>query len=102
MANGLSVPLNGNVVGEDGQQVVLGMRPEHLTLASHGQGLPATVVVVEPTGADTQVFARVGETEVTAVFRERHDFRAGDSIRLLPDHGRSHLFDAVTGMSLMA
>ena len=91
MANGLSVPLNGNVAGEDGQHVVLGTRPEHLTLASDGQGLPATVVVVEPTGADTQVFAKVGETEVTAVFRERHDFRAGDAIRLTPDHA-AHAF----------
>jgi multiple sugar transport system ATP-binding protein len=102
MANGLSVPLNGNVAVEDGQHVVLGTRPEHLTLASEGQGLPATVVVVEPTGADTQVFAKVGETEVIAVFRERHDFRAGDAIRLTPDHERTHLFDAGTGQSLIA
>ena len=99
MANGLSVPLNGNVAGEDGQHVVLGTRPEHLTLAS--DGLPATVVVVEPTGADTQVFAKVGETEITAVFRERHDFRAGDAISLMPDHARTHLFDAGTGQSLI-
>ena len=101
MANGLSVPLNGNVAVEDGQHVVLGTRPEHLTLASEGRGLPATVVVVEPTGADTQVFAKVGETEVTAVFRERHDFRAGDAILLRPDHARTHLFDAGTGQSLI-
>ena len=101
MANGLSVPLNGNVAGEDGQHVVLGTRPEHLTLTSDRQGLPATVVVVEPTGADTQVFAKVGETEVTAVFRERHDFRAGDAILLRPDHARTHLFDAGTGQSLI-
>ena len=57
--------------------------------------------MVEPTGADTQVFAKVGATELTAVFRERHDFKAGDAIRLVPDHGRTHVFDAVTGMSLM-
>jgi multiple sugar transport system ATP-binding protein len=47
------------------------------------------------------VFARVGEAEVTAVFRERHDFRAGDAIRLKPDHARMHLFDAGTGQSLI-
>jgi multiple sugar transport system ATP-binding protein len=38
--------------------------------------------------------------EVTSVFRERHDFRAGESIRLVPDHDASHLFDAETGRSL--
>jgi len=58
------------------------------------------VVVVEPTGADTQVFAKFGGAELTAVFRERHDFRPGEAIRLVPDHERTHLFDAESGKSL--
>jgi multiple sugar transport system ATP-binding protein len=102
MANGLSLPLPANAAGEEGQSVIYGSRPEHLTLAEGSDGLPAEVVVVEPTGADTQVFAKVAGTDVTAVFRERHDFRAGEAIRLRPDTARTHVFDAVTGMSLMA
>ncbi len=39
-------------------------------------------------------------TELTAVFRERHDFRSGEAIRLVPDPERTHLFDAQTGKSL--
>ena len=101
MANGAVVPAPRDAAGENGQKVVFGVRPEHLDIAADGYGLAATVVVVEPTGADTQVFAKVDGTEVTAVFRERHEFRAGDAIRLAPDHTRTHLFDAVTGMSLM-
>jgi multiple sugar transport system ATP-binding protein len=97
---GVTVPAPRDVQGADGQRIVFGMRPEHLDLASDGSGLTATVVVVEPTGADTQVFAKIGGTDVTAVFRERHDFRAGDSIRLVPDHERTHLFDAESGKSL--
>ena len=58
------------------------------------------MVVVEPTGADTLVFAKVAGHEVTAVFRERHDFRAGDAIRLQPDATRAHVFDAASGNSL--
>jgi multiple sugar transport system ATP-binding protein len=58
------------------------------------------VVVVEPTGADTQVFSKFGGVEVTSVFRERHEFRAGEAIRLVPDLGRAHLFDAASGKSL--
>ncbi len=100
MPDGASVPMPRDANGEDGQPVVLGTRPEHLTLASGSDGLAATVVVVEPTGADTQVFAKVGGTDVTAVFRERHDFQSGDSIRLVPDHERTHLFDAQSGKSL--
>ncbi len=100
VAGGVSVPLPRDAAGEDGQRVVYGTRPEHLALAGDGQGLAAQVVVVEPTGADTQVFAKIGDTEITAVFRERHEFRAGDAIRLAPDHERTHLFDAASGKSL--
>jgi multiple sugar transport system ATP-binding protein len=100
MAHGVSVPLPRGTRGSDGQSVVFGARPEHLSLASNGAGLPATVVVVEPTGADTQVFAKFGDTEMTAVFRERHDFRSGETIQLVPDHERTHLFDAESGRSL--
>ena len=101
MAGGVTVPLPPRVSAENGQEVVFGTRPEHLDLAQGGDGLPATVSVVEPTGADTQVFAKFGGTEMTAVFRERHDFRAGEAIRLKPDLERAHVFDAGTGRTLM-
>jgi len=100
LEGGARVPVPRDAVGEDGQPVVYGTRPEHLSLASAGAGLAAQVVVVEPTGADTQVFAKIGATEVTAVFRERHEFRAGEAIRLAPDQERTHLFDAASGKSL--
>src|SRR5512143_532694 len=38
----------------DGARVVYGVRPEHLAPAPDGAGLAGEVVVVEPTGADTQ------------------------------------------------
>ena len=100
LAGGVRVPAPRDAAGVDGQKIVFGTRPEHLELAPEGQGLAASVVVVEPTGADTQVFAKFGDTELTAVFRERHDFRAGQAVRLMPDHERTHLFDAESGKSL--
>src|SRR5512147_791905 len=45
-------PLDGGP-GADGQAVAYGIRPEHLTLASSGAGVPGEVIVVEPTGAET-------------------------------------------------
>ncbi len=100
LEGGMRVPVPRDAAGDDGQSVIFGTRPEHLELAGAGAGLPAEVVVVEPTGADTQVFAKIGASEVTAVFRERHEFRAGEAIRLAPDHERTHLFDAASGKSL--
>src|SRR5690348_356299 len=102
LAGGTRLPAPRDAAGEEGQPVIFGTRPEHLMLANGAAGLAAKVVVVEPTGADTQVFAKVGDTEVTAVFRERHEFHAGEAIRLAPDHERTHLFDAASGKSLKA
>ena len=100
MSDGVSIPIPSRAQASNGQKVIFGARPEHLALAAGSDGLAATVVVVEPTGADTQVFAKHGETEMTAVFRERHDFRSGEAIRLVPDPERTHLFDAESGKSL--
>jgi len=84
----------------EGQSVVYGTRPEHIDLVQGTDGIGTEVIVVEPTGADTQVFTRIGGVEVTSIFRERHDFRPGAQIRLRPDPTRAHLFDAQTGRKL--
>jgi len=95
----IAAPLGAG--GSDGQPVVLGTRPEHLQLTSEG-GIASKVVVLEPTGADTLVACRHGGTDMAAVFRERHDFATGSTIRLMPDLARAHLFDAASGERLAA
>ena len=74
----------------------MGVRPEHLLVRS--DGVHAEVVVVEPTGADTQIFCKVGGTDVIAVVRERHTFRPGEAIRLYPE--LTFLFDPSSGARL--
>jgi multiple sugar transport system ATP-binding protein len=98
LEGGHRVNAPNGVRAEDGRKVVYGVRPENLELSSNGNGLPASVVVVEPTGADTQVFAKFGATDIIAVFRERHGFQVGETISLAP--ARSHLFDADSGATL--
>ena len=44
--------------------------------------------------------AKVGGNEIIAVFRERHQFKPGDKIRLKPDPRLIHLFDETTGKRL--
>jgi multiple sugar transport system ATP-binding protein len=87
--------------GADGQAVVFGTRPEHMTLADTG-GLAVQVVVMEPTGMDTFIACRHEGVDLAAVFRERHDFAPGSTIRLQPDLQRAHLFDAGSGQRLAA
>ena len=101
LAVGTQLDAPPQVGGSDGQPVVFGTRPEHLVLVDGG-GIPARVVVMEPTGMDTFVVCRHENVDLSAVFRERHDFAPGSTIHLLPDLQRVHLFDAGTGRRLVA
>jgi multiple sugar transport system ATP-binding protein len=97
---GVRLPLGSAPAGSDGRPAVYGIRPEHFVIAD--DGADAEIVVVEPTGSETQVFAKLGGQEVVAVFRERHRFSPGDKIRLRPDGHLVHLFDEASGKRLNA
>ena len=84
--------------GNDGRPAVYGVRPEHFSLAN--DGAEAEVQVIEPTGSELQVVAKLGGEEIIAVFRERHQFKPGEKIRLKPDPRLVHLFDETTGKRL--
>ncbi|TPN49432.1 sn-glycerol-3-phosphate ABC transporter ATP-binding protein UgpC [Mesorhizobium sp. B1-1-9] len=95
---GTLFPIAPNNAVQDGQAVVYGVRPEHLEI--HPDGVPAKISVVEPTGSETLVFLRFGDGEMVALFRERHDFKPGDTLKLRPRLDHIHLFDAETGQRL--
>ena len=97
---GARLPTASAPSGSDGRPVVYGVRPEHFHLAD--DGAPAEVLVVEPTGSELQIVAKLGGEDVIAVFRERHQFKPGDKIKLRPDPKVVHLFDEATGKRLNA
>jgi multiple sugar transport system ATP-binding protein len=94
---GAVLPLPGSA--RDGAGIY-GIRPEHIQLRE--DGIPATVVLVEPTGSETQVVARIGETPLTCAFRERVTARPGETIRIMPEPGLVHLFESGSGRRLAA
>jgi multiple sugar transport system ATP-binding protein len=96
VVDGASLPLPDRPGLNEGRKVVFGIRPEHLDLTDAG-GMPARVVVVEPTGSETHVVLRIGERDLTAVFRERHAFAPGQQVHLTPQPGLIHIFDADSG-----
>ena len=97
---GITRPLDAAPAGTDGKPAVYGIRPEHFTIGD--DGAEAEVQVVEPTGSELQVVAKLGGEDIIAVFRERHDFKPGDKIRLKPDPRLAHLFDEPSGRRLNA
>jgi multiple sugar transport system ATP-binding protein len=96
---GVRLPVSNAPAGSDGRAAVYGIRPEHFAIAD--DGAEAEVQVLERTGAEIPIVAKIGGEfagqEVTAVFRERYQFRPGDKIRLKPDPRLVHLFDETTG-----
>jgi multiple sugar transport system ATP-binding protein len=91
---GATLPVE-RIRADDGRPVVYGIRPEHIDIGEGG--LPARVSVLEPTGSETQVFARLGEDSIDAVVKDRLDVRPGEEIALRIDPRRAHIFDGATG-----
>ena len=79
----------------DGASVVLGIRPEHLFEADGG--FSATATVVEPTGSETLVFAKLGEQEITIMFRDHLAISPGETLSLAIRPEAIHLFDPTSG-----
>jgi len=93
---GVSLPLASAPAGSDGRPAIYGIRPEHLVL-SGTDGMLAEVSVLEPTGQETQVFAKVGTHKIVAVFRQRLSAKPGETLPMMPEVRLAHLFDEQTG-----
>jgi multiple sugar transport system ATP-binding protein len=77
-----------------GRKVVLGLRPEHMTLGE--AGIEATVAEIEPTGGEAYVFVEVGGEKLTLVSRERRKLGVGDRVKIAIEPRHCHLFDRQT------
>jgi multiple sugar transport system ATP-binding protein len=70
---------------------IYGIRPEHLHLDDNG--IEIEVVVLEPTGSETQVIGRIGTQAINGIFRERITATPGSKIKVAPDLSVVHLFN---------
>src|SRR5258707_10086246 len=83
--DGVRLPGEQGVGGSEGQAVVYGVPPEHMSVVGAGNGgVPAKVTVVEPTGADTYVYAEIAGEQVFAGFDEPYHFAPDQVIHLHP------------------
>lgn len=93
-ANGSAIELPKGHKASDGQEIVFGVRPEHLEI---GKGFNVQVSVTEPTGPEIHIYGDMGADEICAVVRERIDLKRGQTLGLKPMAGQVHLFDAASG-----
>ena len=99
-ALGVNWPIKQFKQGSDGQSVSYGIRPGDISISNSGQGIEAKVIVVEPTGAETELLLEVGGTHIVTVMHGRTDAKPDDIVRLGIDANKAHIFEAQTGKRL--
>jgi multiple sugar transport system ATP-binding protein len=101
LGNFVLTPSRETAAGLTGSAAVLGTRPEDLRLVGSGEGVPATVELVEELGSDAFVHASVEGSSGAQVLVARVDPKSppakGASVWLAPDPDQLHWFDAATG-----
>ena len=95
-ALGARWPLAG-LPGKDGQAVKYGVRPGDLSMLDAAPGIQAKVVVVEPTGAETELLLQVDSAQLIVVMHGRTQAKPGESTYLSVQAAKAHLFDAQSG-----
>jgi len=103
-AAGTHWPVPAQVGGSDGQAVHYGIRPGDVHLAPTGQGIAAEVIVVEPTGAETELLLQVGRngqtTQLVVVIHGRTAAKPDETVYLAIDADKAHVFDTASGKRL--
>lgn len=90
-----------DVIGPDTDaRIEYAVRPEDLTLTEPGQGLSATIRVVEPLGAHILVTCDVEGASFRAIIDSDARVKPGDRLNLAPMPDRVRWFDKETGLSV--
>ncbi len=97
--DGVVIELPEAFGGEEGQEVLLGIRPEHLSVGEGGT-LSGRVALVEPMGGQVQIVFEVAGRRILVLLNERILPALGSEIRLVPRAAAIHAFDAASGRRL--
>jgi len=98
--DGVHWPL-GAGAGTDGQAVTYGVRPDHLELAGNNhRSVPGEIVVVEPTGSETELVVRIGDAQMIVETHGRPTLAPGDKVQFAVNPANVHLFDQSSGARL--
>jgi multiple sugar transport system ATP-binding protein len=98
LSDGSALPLPPGLKAGNSQEVVYGVRPDHWQMSTEGDGVPATVEVIEPTGAEILVAAQLAGNKILCAFRERYPLKPGQTIWLNVDPASAHVFDKASGL----
>ncbi len=95
-SSGESLPLLPELPVRHGDQVTVGLRPEHIKIAADGE-ISAEVEVVEPLGLSTQFYVQVAGQQLCVFAMGRSALAPGDRIKLSAATQDLHVFNSETG-----
>ncbi|MCC7115347.1 MAG: sn-glycerol-3-phosphate ABC transporter ATP-binding protein UgpC [Burkholderiales bacterium] len=97
--DGVRWPVLREPAAAAGLDVSYGVRPEHLAVVERGSAdsVAGEVIVVEPTGAETELLVRIGTSEINVTSHGRAKIGPGDPIALRVAPDSVHLFDQKSG-----
>jgi multiple sugar transport system ATP-binding protein len=95
--NGLILPIPPTTT-PTGKSVTYGIRPEHIDIGD--KGIAMNVVVVEPTGSETQIVAKSNGDLIDALVKQRISARPGSELHYVIDPVNVHLFDRDTELRI--
>ena len=97
LVDGQIVPISADLKVEDGERVVVGIRPENIELGA-ADTLKAKIEVIEPLGLSTQFYTTMADQQVCIFAMGRTDKAPGDTVRLGVKPESVHVFDGKTGI----
>jgi multiple sugar transport system ATP-binding protein len=103
----LSIPVDAaRLSAPGGAEVSVGIRPEDIGPSSAADApalaVSAEVDLVEPMGHEVFVRVRIGDEELVSRFPPRSGVKPHDHVELVVDAGRIHVFERVSGRSLLS
>ncbi len=93
-------PVSGLAGAQDGRGVVYGIRPTDLLIGGLDAGAQGRVVVVEPTGAETELIVEIGGQNLVALQPGRIEARPDAMIQVGVSPATGHVFDLASGVRL--
>ncbi len=91
--SGVALPLTNPL--RPGTEIVYGIRPQHITLAT--DGVPGRISLVEPTGEDQELVVDMGGEDISVVVHGGRLLSAGQDVKLSIEIDKVLLFDRATG-----
>jgi multiple sugar transport system ATP-binding protein len=107
--DGTEVPLPAGLSVSEGQDIVLGFRPESFAPRGHSlhgeaqaMALKSKVIIAEPLGTETILFVTLGGKDVQGKMLNPRVVTPGEELDFTLDLTRLHVFDKQSGKSVRA